>query len=213
MVTAASAVDASVRAAVAPAPQPVATVGDLRVTFRRNGCDVAALRGVSLAIAPGEILGLVGESGSGKSVLGFTLLGLLPKTAKVDGTVRVAGADMVRGEPKELRKVRRLDLGAVFQDPMTSLNPTVIALGLSAPAFAQPKADAGSGPTNGAVSTNDAGSGPTKGAKPKTGSTAASNSMGSNSMGSTENSAGASPGPKSTGGSQPVTPGMPEKKQ
>jgi peptide/nickel transport system ATP-binding protein len=125
MVTAASAVDAPVRPEVAPTPQPVATVGDLRVTFRRNGCDVAALRGVSLAIAPGEILGLVGESGSGKSVLGFTLLGLLPKTAKVDGTVRVTGADMVRGEPKELRKVRRLDLGAVFQDPMTSLNPTM----------------------------------------------------------------------------------------
>ena len=126
MVTAASAVDApAVRAAVAADPQPVATVGDLRVTFRRNGSDVSALRGVSLAIAPGEILGLVGESGSGKSVLGFTLLGLLPRTAKVDGTVRVTGADMVRGAPRELRKVRRLDLGAVFQDPMTSLNPTM----------------------------------------------------------------------------------------
>jgi len=83
------------------------------------------LRGVSLAIAPGEILGLVGESGSGKSVLGFTLLGLLPKHAKIDGTVCVTGADMVNGEPKALRKVRRLDLGAVFQDPMTSLNPTM----------------------------------------------------------------------------------------
>jgi peptide/nickel transport system ATP-binding protein len=121
-----SAVDApGVRAAVPPTPDPVATVGDLRVTFRRNGRDVSALRGVSLAIAPGEILGLVGESGSGKSVLGFTLLGLLPKHAKVDGTVRVTGSDMVRGDAKALRKVRRLDLGAVFQDPMTSLNPTM----------------------------------------------------------------------------------------
>jgi peptide/nickel transport system ATP-binding protein len=126
MVTAASAVDApAVHAAVPPTPDPVATIGDLRVTFRRNGSDVAALRGVSLAIAPGEILGLVGESGSGKSVLGFTLLGLLPTHAKIDGTVRVTGADMVNGEPKALRKVRRLDLGAVFQDPMTSLNPTM----------------------------------------------------------------------------------------
>ena len=106
-------------------PDSVATVDDLRVTFRRNGSDVAALRGVSLDIVPGEILGLVGESGSGKSVLGFTLLGLLPKHAKIDGTVRVTGADMVSGEPKALRKVRRLDLGAVFQDPMTSLNPTM----------------------------------------------------------------------------------------
>jgi peptide/nickel transport system ATP-binding protein len=123
---AASAVDApTAHPAVASTPEPVATLGDLRVTFRRNGSDVAALRGVSLAIAPGEILGLVGESGSGKSVLGFTLLGLLPQHARIDGTVRVTGADMVKGDPKALRKVRRLDLGAVFQDPMTSLNPTM----------------------------------------------------------------------------------------
>jgi peptide/nickel transport system ATP-binding protein len=126
MGSAASAVDApTVHAAVPPIPDPVATVADLRVTFRRNGRDVHALRGVSLAIAPGEILGLVGESGSGKSVLGFTLLGLLPKQAKIDGTVCVTGSDMVNGDAKALRKVRRLDLGAVFQDPMTSLNPTM----------------------------------------------------------------------------------------
>ena len=89
-----------------------------------------------------------------------------------------------------------------------SLLACVIALGLSAPAFAQPTADAGSGPTNGAVSTNDAGSGPTKGASPNAGATAAGDSNGS-----TENGAGVTPGPKSTGGSQPVTPAMPEKKQ
>jgi peptide/nickel transport system ATP-binding protein len=123
---AASAVDApTVRPAVASTPEPVATLGDLRVTFRRNGSDVAALRGVSLAIARGEILGLVGESGSGKSVLGFTLLGLLPMQARIEGIVRVTGADMVKGDTKALRKVRRLDLGAIFQDPMTSLNPTM----------------------------------------------------------------------------------------
>ena len=80
-----------------------------------------------------------------------------------------------------------------------------IVLGLSAPAFAQTKADAGSGPTSGAISTNDAGSGPTKGAKPNTGSTAATNSD-SSTASSSENSAGVTPGPKSTGGAQPVTP-------
>jgi hypothetical protein len=89
---------------------------------------------------------------------------------------------------------------------MSSLSRTLlvpaIALGLSAPAFAQPRADAGSGPTSGAISTNDAGSGPTKGAKPNTGSTASTAS-------SSENS-DATPGPKSTGGAQPVTPGMSE---
>ena len=108
---------------------PVATVSDLHVTFTRRGRDVHALRGVSLAIAPGEILGLVGESGSGKSVLGFSMLGLLADGARVQGRVRVAESDMLPGmpgfDPRNLRKVRRLDLGAVFQDPMTSLNPTM----------------------------------------------------------------------------------------
>jgi hypothetical protein len=88
-----------------------------------------------------------------------------------------------------------------------SLLTTVIGLGLLAPAFAQPKADAGSGPTKGSVSTDDAGSGPTKGVKPNADTTAAETKD------STANSAGVTPGPKSTGGSQPVTPITPEKKQ
>ncbi|MCX2712556.1 dipeptide ABC transporter ATP-binding protein [Mycolicibacterium sp. J2] len=108
-----------------PEARTVADIDDLHVTFRRGGRDVHALRGVTLTIAPGEILGLVGESGSGKSVLGFGMLGLLPAAARIDGSIKVAGSDMVHGDAKTLRKVRRLDLGAVFQDPMTSLNPTM----------------------------------------------------------------------------------------
>ncbi|MCV7229343.1 dipeptide ABC transporter ATP-binding protein [Mycolicibacterium komossense] len=124
MGTAVSEIDPQ-RSSTTRAGEPVASVGDLHVTFQRNGKDVHALRGVSLSIAKGEILGLVGESGSGKSVLGFSMLGLLPKKTDIRGSVRVAGSDMVKGEPKALRKVRRLDLGAIFQDPMTSLNPTM----------------------------------------------------------------------------------------
>jgi hypothetical protein len=83
---------------------------------------------------------------------------------------------------------------------------SVVVIGLSGTAFAQPKGDAGSGPTTGAASANDAGSGPTTGAKPNTNATTAS------APGSTENGAGVTPGPKSTGGSQPVTAATPEKK-
>lgn len=124
MASAISALDAGVQARAKP-NQPVAAVDRLAVTFRRNGKDVHALRGVSLQISAGEIIGLVGESGSGKSVLGFSMLGLLPAHARIKGSVRVAGSDMVHAGSKQLRTVRRLDLGAIFQDPMTSLNPTM----------------------------------------------------------------------------------------
>lgn len=125
MGTAVSVVDATQAATVSSNPDAVATVAGLHVTFQRNSRDVHALRGVSLAVQRGEILGLVGESGSGKSVLGFGMLGLLPASASIEGSISVAGSDMVHGDPKALRTVRRLDLGAVFQDPMTSLNPTM----------------------------------------------------------------------------------------
>ena len=108
-------------------PQPVASVRDLHVTLHARDGAVQALRGVTLDIAPGEVVALVGESGSGKSVLGSSLLGLLPATARpeITGSVTVAGHDMVGSSDKELRRVRKHLLGAVFQDPLTSLNPTM----------------------------------------------------------------------------------------
>ncbi|MDX6210984.1 MAG: peptide/nickel transport system ATP-binding protein ddpF [Frankiales bacterium] len=109
------------------ASDAVAVVRDLHVGFTRSGRQIEAVRGVSLDIAPGEILGLVGESGSGKSVLSLALLGLLPEASKprTSGTITVAGTDMLTSSGEVRRQVRKLHMGAVFQDPMTSLNPTM----------------------------------------------------------------------------------------
>jgi peptide/nickel transport system ATP-binding protein len=108
-------------------PELVAQVDDLHVTFRRGGRPLRALRGVSFTLGRGEIVGLVGESGSGKSVLGLSMLGLLPTTPRpeVEGEVAVEGVDMLRAPAAQRRALRRRCLGAVFQDPMTSLNPTM----------------------------------------------------------------------------------------
>jgi peptide/nickel transport system ATP-binding protein len=104
-----------------------AWVTDLHVTFQRAGRPLRALRGVTLDLAPGEIVGIVGESGSGKSVLGLSMLGLLPTdpAPQVEGSVIVGGVDMLRAPDGARRLVRRRHLGAVFQDPMNSLNPTM----------------------------------------------------------------------------------------
>ncbi|MDX6331179.1 MAG: peptide/nickel transport system ATP-binding protein ddpF [Streptomycetaceae bacterium] len=108
-------------------PGTVAEVENLAVTFRRGNRRIHAVRGVSLDIRPGEILGLVGESGSGKSVLGMSLLGLLPEDTleHTSGRVAVADKDMLHGSADVRRRVRKEHLGSVFQDPMTSLNPTM----------------------------------------------------------------------------------------
>ena len=105
----------------------IASVRDLHVSFSRGGETVNALRGVSLEVGRGEILGLVGESGSGKSVLGMTLLGLHPTRPgpTITGVAEVAGTDMVTATHEQSRAMRRVHLGAIFQDPMTSLNPTM----------------------------------------------------------------------------------------
>jgi peptide/nickel transport system ATP-binding protein len=126
--TAAEAIDA-VRARTPTAP--VLAVRDLAVTFpgtgrpSPEGNPVRALRGVTLDIAPGEIVGLVGESGSGKSVLGLAALGLLPPAAIITGSVLLGDRQMVGTSEGERRLARRRCAGAVFQDPMTSLNPTM----------------------------------------------------------------------------------------
>jgi peptide/nickel transport system ATP-binding protein len=84
---------------------------------------VRAVDGVSLDIGAGEVLGLVGESGCGKSTLGRGILGLLPEGASSDGEVLYGGRNLVGLPQKAIRRLRGPDLGLVFQEPMTRLNP------------------------------------------------------------------------------------------
>jgi oligopeptide/dipeptide ABC transporter ATP-binding protein len=84
---------------------------------------VRAVDGVSVDIGTGEIVGLVGESGCGKSTFGRGVLGLLPEGAVADGEVIYGGRNLVQLPPKELRRLRGPELGLIFQEPMTRLNP------------------------------------------------------------------------------------------
>jgi peptide/nickel transport system ATP-binding protein len=103
--------------------EPVVSVRDLRVYYGTLRGTVRAVDRVSLDIGVGEVLGLVGESGCGKSTLGRGILGLLPEGAVSDGQVTYAGRNLVGMTDKDLRRLRGPDLGLIFQEPMTRLNP------------------------------------------------------------------------------------------
>ncbi len=91
-----------------------------------GGSEVNAVNGVSFSMAAGESLALVGESGSGKSMTALSILGLVPKPGRVtSGEVRFRGRDLLTLPAPELRKVRGREIGMVFQDPTTSLNPVL----------------------------------------------------------------------------------------
>jgi peptide/nickel transport system ATP-binding protein len=105
--------------------ESVVSVRDLRVHYGTLRGSVRAVDGVSLHIEAGEVLGLVGESGCGKSTLGRGILGLLPEGAAADGEVIYGGRNLVGLSDKELRKLRGPDLGLIFQEPMTRLNPVM----------------------------------------------------------------------------------------
>ena len=97
-------------------------IRDLRVTFLSN--DKKAVRGIELTMAPGERLGLVGESGSGKTVTAMALSGLILRSkVEMSGQVLFGGTDLLTCSREELRSVQGRDIGVVFQEPMTSLNP------------------------------------------------------------------------------------------
>jgi peptide/nickel transport system ATP-binding protein len=103
----------------------VLQVRDFSVQFRTEDGTVSAVDQVDLDVRAGEIVALVGESGCGKSVTALGLAGLLPESARIEGSVRLRGQELVGASERVLRPLRGRDITYVFQEPMTSLNPVL----------------------------------------------------------------------------------------
>ena len=105
---------------------PILEVADLRVSFAGdNRSDTLAVDGIGFSLQRGRTLGIVGESGSGKSVTSLAIMGLLPKdTARIGGSVRFDGEELLRAPEAMLRDLRGDRMAMIFQEPMTSLNPS-----------------------------------------------------------------------------------------
>ena len=107
----------------AAAGAPVLEAENLTVRFRRQGTEVAAVNGVSFALARGETLTILGESGSGKSDSLKALMGLLPATARIGGSVRLAGTSVLDLPPAALARLRGRRISMIFQEPMAAFDP------------------------------------------------------------------------------------------
>ena len=100
-------------------------VKDLRTSFFTPAGEVKAVNGVSFNLERGKVLGIVGESGSGKSVTAYSIMQILASTGKiVGGSIRLDGEELVGAGEKVMKNVRGNKVSIIFQDPMTSLNPT-----------------------------------------------------------------------------------------
>src|SRR3954453_5167125 len=104
--------------------EPLLEVIDLRVHFETDDGLVKAVDGISYTVERGETLGIVGESGSGKSVSSLTVMGLTrARNARISGTVRFDGQDLLTASDEEMRAIRGDDVAMIFQDPLSSLHP------------------------------------------------------------------------------------------
>jgi len=106
-----------------PSAEAILEVDNLEVQFPTEDGIVRAVRGVSYRLHPGEVLGIVGESGSGKSVTSLAIMGLLPKSARITGSVKFRGRELLEMGDKDLSRIRGKGVSMIFQDPMTSLDP------------------------------------------------------------------------------------------
>jgi peptide/nickel transport system ATP-binding protein len=108
------------------ASQPVLSIRDLRISLPLHGDRESAVTGVSIEVEPGKVLCLVGESGSGKSVIAFSVMGLLAKALRVAaGSIELMGEELVGANEARLRDLRCTQMGMIFQEPMTALNPVL----------------------------------------------------------------------------------------
>ncbi len=106
------------------ATAPLLQVKNLRVEFNTRRGTLVAIDDVSFDIAPGEVLGVVGESGAGKSITGTAIIGLLEPPGRIaGGEILLQGSRIDNLPPESMRKIRGRKIGAIFQDPLTSLNP------------------------------------------------------------------------------------------
>ena len=115
-----AALDPSGAAASGDTREPVLSVEDLRIS---TSAGAELVRGVSLEVAAGEVVGLVGESGSGKSITALAIVGLLPSGLKATGSIRFAGRELTELDENERNRLRGRSIGIIFQDALRALNP------------------------------------------------------------------------------------------
>lgn len=111
---------------IVPDAAPLLSVRDLRVSFPRAHAGVDILDGVSFDVRAGETMGLVGESGSGKSVTSLAVMGLLPRTARICGEIRLGDTDLLTLPTRQLNNLRGHDIAMIYQDALSSLNPSML---------------------------------------------------------------------------------------